>query len=90
MKQIELASGTANVTVMVNLTSSTGTPVTGITYSGVPNCTYIREGDSAPTAITLVAGTVGTYVAGCRLIAYESGVANCPILCYCRRRIGAT
>ena len=64
MKQIELASGTANVTVMVNLTSSTGAPVTGITYSGVPNCTYIREGDAAPTAITLVAGTVGTYVSG--------------------------
>jgi len=43
--------------------STTGAGKTGLTYSDITGY-YIRPGDTSPTQITMVDGTVGTYSSG--------------------------
>jgi hypothetical protein len=49
--------------VIDDTSSSTGAKLTGVLYSAI-TASYIRSVDSAPTAIALVQGTVGTYSSG--------------------------
>jgi len=48
---------------IADTTKTDGSGLTGLVYNSAGFvCYYCREGDGAPTAVTLTAGTVGTYV----------------------------
>jgi len=62
--KLELAPGTTSKIIRVKMVAAAdGTGTTGLAFSDM-TITYIREGDAGETAITPVAGTIGTWLSG--------------------------
>lgn len=65
MPKLSLVAGTTGKELHIflqNSASNTGAGLTGLTNASAGlTCYFIRPGDSAPTVVTLVNGTVGTY-----------------------------
>ena len=63
--QFSTIRGKTSKAIPVLIKNTSGTPLTGLTYStsGL-TCYYRREGDATTTAVTLAAGTTGTWSSG--------------------------
>lgn len=88
MAKLQIKRGTTSILQKVVISTTSGTGLTGLTSatSGL-TAYYIRDGDNATTAITLSAGTLGTWSSGGFVEvdathmpgAYELGIPNAAL-----------